>query len=197
MNVTGRRPVHERARPADGQRRAAAPQRRPAPGAGPGLRFAACDGAGPWSAWASALGGLGTVPGDGNAATLTYNFGGAAAGMDYRFDPRFLAGIGVGYTAAGSGSTASRARAGPTASASRPMAASRKAGFYVDALAGYAYYSNQLQRQIIDPRPAAAHRQRQHRRQPVPRPGRDRLQLGIYAPAPATLTPFGRLQARA
>ena len=30
--------------------------------------------------------------------TLTYNFGGAAAGIDYRFDPEFLAGISVGYT---------------------------------------------------------------------------------------------------
>ena len=30
--------------------------------------------------------------------TLTYNFGGAAAGIDYRLDPRFLVGIGVGYT---------------------------------------------------------------------------------------------------
>ena len=57
-----------------------------------------CEGPGPWSAWASALGGLGSVLGDGNAGTLTYNFGGAAAGVDYRFDPRFLVGIGVGYT---------------------------------------------------------------------------------------------------
>ena len=31
-------------------------------------------------------------------ARLTYNFGGAAAGLDYRFDPRFLVGLGVGYT---------------------------------------------------------------------------------------------------
>ena len=53
---------------------------------------------GPLSAWASALGGLGSVLGDGNAQTLTYNFGGAAAGIDYRFDPRFLVGFGVGYT---------------------------------------------------------------------------------------------------
>ena len=53
---------------------------------------------GPFSAWVSALGGLGSVQGDGNASTLTYNVGGAAAGIDYRFDPRFLVGIGVGYT---------------------------------------------------------------------------------------------------
>jgi uncharacterized protein with beta-barrel porin domain len=35
---------------------------------------------------------------DGNAQTLTCNFGGAAAGIDYRLDPRFLFGLGVGYS---------------------------------------------------------------------------------------------------
>ena len=59
---------------------------------------AACDGASPFSVWGSGLGGLGSVQGDGNSSTLTYNVGGAAAGIDYRFDPRFLVGIGVGYT---------------------------------------------------------------------------------------------------
>ena len=86
-----------------------------------------CDGTGPLSAWASALGGLGSVLGDGNASTLTYNFGGAAAGLDYRFDPRFLAGIGVGYT---HGTQWVNYLHGPglvaTRSASRPMARSRK-----------------------------------------------------------------------
>ena len=60
--------------------------------------IAACDGTGPLSAWGSALGGLGSVLGDGNTGTLTYNFAGAAAGLDYRIDPRVLVGIGVGYT---------------------------------------------------------------------------------------------------
>ena len=58
----------------------------------------ACDEARPLSAWFSGLGGLGSVQGDGNSSTLTYNVGGAAAGIDYRFDPRFLVGVGVGYT---------------------------------------------------------------------------------------------------
>ena len=39
--------------------------------------------------------GLGSVLGDSNASTFTYNLGGAAAGIDYRLDPRFLVGIGV------------------------------------------------------------------------------------------------------
>ena len=59
-----------------------------------------CDAVSPWGAWASALGGLGNVAGNGNSSTLTYNFGGAAAGIDYRLDPRFLVGLGAGYAAA-------------------------------------------------------------------------------------------------
>ena len=41
-----------------------------------------------------------------------------------------------------------------------------------------------------DPRPAAAHRQRQHRRQPVPGPDRDRLQARRLRAGRRELTPF-------
>ena len=90
--------VHEHARPADG----AGARRQRAGGQRVALAQAcdveACDAASPLSAWFSGLGGLGSVQGDGNSSTLTYNLGGAAAGIDYRFDPRFLVGLGVGYT---------------------------------------------------------------------------------------------------
>src|SRR4029450_7856914 len=59
----------------------------------------ACDGTSPWSVWASAIGGLGSLAGHGNSSALTYNFGGAAAGIDYRLDPRFLVGLSAGYAA--------------------------------------------------------------------------------------------------
>ena len=156
--------------------------------------IAACDGPGPWSAWVSALGGLGSVLGDGNTGTLTYNFAGAAAGVDYRFDPRFLVGIGVGYTHgwewvngfAGQGWTDSVSVAA--------YGSFNQGGFYVDALAGYAYYSNQLQRQISIPG--------LQQRTATGSTGANQFlgqvetgyRLGIYAPALATLTPFGRLQ---
>ena len=156
--------------------------------------IAACDGPGPWSAWVSALGGLGSVLGDGNTGTLTYNFAGAAAGVDYRFDPRFLVGIGVGYTHgwewvngfAGQGWTDSVSVAA--------YGSFNQGGFYVDALAGYAYYSNQLQRQISIPG--------LQQRTATGSTGANQFlgqvetgyRLGIYAPASATLTPFGRLQ---
>ncbi len=111
----------------------------------------ACDGTGLLSAWASALGGLGSVLGDGNASTLTYNFGGAAAGLDYRFDPRFLVGLGAGYT---HGTQWVNSFMGQGWSDSVSVAAYgsfTQSNFYLDALAGYAYYGNQLQRQILIP----------------------------------------------
>jgi uncharacterized protein with beta-barrel porin domain len=39
-------------------------------------------------AWISGLGGFGSVGGNTNAGTLTYNLGGAAVGVDYRLGPR-------------------------------------------------------------------------------------------------------------
>ena len=132
-------------------------------GSAPGARVAlaqaceveACDEGRPLSAWFSGLGGLGSVQGDGNSSTLTYNVGGAAAGIDYRFDPRFLVGLGVGYTHGtqwvnsfmGQGWTdlVSVAAYGSFT----PMGP--LAGFYADALVGYAYLNNQLQRQIQIP----------------------------------------------
>jgi fibronectin-binding autotransporter adhesin len=154
----------------------------------------ACDAVGPLSAWVSALGGLGSVLGDGNASTLTYNFGGAAAGLDYRFDPRFLAGIGVGYT---HGTQWVNSFVGQGWSDSVSVAAYgsfTQGGFYLDALAGYAYFNNQLQRQILIPG--------LQQRTATGSTGANQFlgqaeggyKLAIYAPAAATVTPFGRLQ---
>ena len=118
-------------------------------GSAPGARMAlaqaceveACDDARPSSAWASGLGGLGSVQGDGNSSTLTYNFGGAAAGIDYRFDPRFLVGLGVGYAHGTQWVNSSWATAGPTRSASRPTALHPwvRAGSTPMLWSGYAY----------------------------------------------------------
>ena len=181
MNALGQQMANARGAASAGQRQALAQA----------CEIAACDGTGPLSAWASALGGLGSVLGDGNASTLTYNFAGAATGLDYRIDPRFLVGMGVGYTHGwewvntfpGQGYTDSISVAA--------YGSYTQSGFYVDALAGYAYYSNQVNSPDHDPRPGPAHRQRQHRRQPVPGPARGWLQgFDVYAPAAATITPF-------
>ena len=160
----------------------------------------ACDdrclrGPGPWSAWASALGGLGSVLGDGNTSTLTYNFAGAAAGVDYRFDPRFLVGIGVGYTHGWEWVNGFPGQGWTDSVSVAAYGSFNQGGFYVDALAGYAYYSNQLQRQIsipgLQPRTATGSTGANQFLGQV----ETGYRLGIYAPASATLTPFGRLQA--
>jgi outer membrane autotransporter protein len=156
---------------------------------------AACDGVSPWGAWASALGGLGSVLGDGNRSTLTYNFGGGAAGIDYRFDPRFLVGIGTGYT---HGTQWVNSFMGQGWSDSVSVAAYgsfTQDGFYADALAGYAYFNNQLQRQIVipylQPRTATGSTAANQFLGQV----ETGYKVAIYAPAAATLTPFGRFQA--
>ena len=124
------------------------------------------------------------MQGNGNASTLTYNFGGAAAGIDYRFDPRFLVGLGVGYTHGtqwvngfmGQGWTNTRQRRGL-----RLLHARR--GFYADALAGYAYFNNQMQRQILIPGLQQRTASGSTGANQFLAPGRDRLQARRLAPA--------------
>jgi outer membrane autotransporter protein len=155
----------------------------------------ACAGAeSPWGGWMSAIGGLGRVAGNGNASTLTYNFGGAAVGLDYRFDPRFLVGLSVAYGHGtqwvdgfnGQGSTDSVSVAA--------YASFVQAAFYADVLAGYAYSDNRIQRQIVIPGLQA--------RTATGGAGANQflaqIETGyavpLWAPARASLTPFARLQ---
>jgi outer membrane autotransporter protein len=184
MNALGQQMANARGAASTGQRQALAQA----------CEIESCDAVGPLSAWASALGGLGSVLGDTNASTLTYNFGGAAAGLDYRFDPRFLVGLSVGYT---HGTQWTNGFMGQGWSDSVSVAAYgsfTQAGFYVDALAGYARSTNQLERQIAFPnlQPRTANGStvaNQFLGQ-----AEAGYKLAIYAPAQASLTPFGRLQ---
>ena len=183
MNALGQQMANARGAASAGQRQALAQA----------CEIAACDGTGPLSAWASALGGLGSVLGDGNAATLTYNFAGAATGLDYRIDPRFLVGIGVGYTH-GWEWVNSFPGQGLTDSVSVAAYGSfTQSGFYVDALAGYAYYNNQVHRQMMIPG--------LDQRTATGSTGANQFlgqieagyKVDVYAAA-ATITPFGRFQ---
>jgi autotransporter-associated beta strand protein len=158
----------------------------------------ACDADGPapapLRAWISGIGGAGSVPGDGNAAGLTYNFGGTAVGIDYRLDPRFLVGLAAGYSH-GTQWAGNFQGNGTADTVSAALYGSYTEGrFYADALAGYAHADNRLTRPVAIPglAPQAA----------SGRTGADQFlgQLeagygfGLYAPAQATLTPFARLQ---
>ena len=154
-----------------------------------------CDGASPFSVWGSVLGGVGSVQGDGNSSTFTYNVGGAAAGIDYRVDPRFLVGIGTGYTSGTQWVDSFMGKGWSNTVSVAAYGSFTQSGLYVDALAGYAWSGNQMQRQILIPglQPRTANGST----------GANQLlgqietgyKLGIWAPAAATVTPFARLQA--
>ena len=153
-----------------------------------------CDAVGPWGAWASALGGLGSVAGNGNSSTMTYNFGGGAAGIDYRVDPRFLVGIGAGYTAANQWVDSFMGRGWSDSVSVAAYGSFTQGGFYADALAGYAYYNNQMQRQILIPGLQLRTANGSTGANQFLGQVEAGYKLGVYAPALATLTPFGRFQ---
>ncbi len=157
----------------------------------------ACDGAppSPWSLWGSALGATGSVTGNGNTATLTYNGGGVATGADYRFDPRFLAGIGLGYASGNQWLGGFSGRGSSDSYQASLYASFTQSAFYLDALGGYGYNDNQMTRQILIPGLPA--------RTAMGRTGANQLlgqaeagyRVGIYERAAASLTPFARFQA--
>jgi autotransporter-associated beta strand protein len=157
----------------------------------------ACDGerASPWSIWGSAMGGMGTVAGNANAGTVTYNAGGFATGVDYRIDPTLLVGAGAGI-ASGNQWVGGFSGQGSTSSYQASLFASFTPGaFYLDGLAGYGYNDNQLTRQIVLPGLAARTAQGRTAANQFLGQAETGYRFDIYAPAAASLTPFARLQA--
>ena len=155
---------------------------------------AACDGPGPWSAWLSALGGLGSVQGNRNASTFTYNAGGAAASLDYRLDPRFLVGLSVGYTHGTQWTNSFMGQGWSDTVSVAAYGSFTQAGFYVDALAGFAWSTNQLQRQIVIPNLQPRTANGSAGASQFLGQAEAGYKIGVYAPAQASLTPFARLQ---
>jgi autotransporter-associated beta strand protein len=112
-----------------------------------------CDVAQPsrWGVWGGATGSFGTVAGDANAHGTTYSLGGFSGGLDYRFDPNFVAGVTAGYSSAtlytqgmdGRG-TSDTVQLGVYSEATAGAA-------YFDVLAGYARGDNKMWRPIAIP----------------------------------------------
>jgi outer membrane autotransporter protein len=173
-------------------------------GSGGGTRVAlaeacdvACDGGaptGPWSAWGGALGGTGSLAGNGNSSTLTYNLGGFATGIDYRFDPRFVAGLGIGYSSGNQWVSTFNSRGTSDSYNVSAYASFTQSAFYLDALAGYGYNNNQMTRQIAIPGLASRIAQGSTGANQFTGQAEAGYKVGIYAPAAASLTPFARFQ---
>ncbi len=152
-----------------------------------------------WGAWFSGLGGFGSVGGNTNAGTLTYNLGGAAVGVDYRLDPRFLVGLAVGYSSGrqwvsgfmGNGNTDNYSAA---LYASFTANGSNGGGLYVDALAGYAYSDNRMQRAMAIPGLATRIASGQTGANQFLGQIEAGYRIGLLEAAQATITPFARFQ---
>lgn len=151
--------------------------------------------AGTIGAWMSALGGTGSVLGDSNAGTLTYNLGGVAAGADYRPDPRVLLGASIGYVTGSQWVNGFDSRGATDVFSASLYASFLAAGFYVDGALGYANATNRLTRNIVLPGLAT----RTARGQTSANQFLGQVETG-YRIAPAalatglSLTPFARLQ---
>jgi fibronectin-binding autotransporter adhesin len=102
-----------------------------------------------WGVWGGGIGGAGTVAGDAGSHGTNYNFGGFAGGLDYRFDPAFMAGAAVGYTATNL-YTQGMDGTGHSGTVQLALYGQFTAGqIYLDGLAGYARGTNQMQRPIV------------------------------------------------
>jgi autotransporter-associated beta strand protein len=173
-------------------------------GSGAGTRVAlaqvcdvACEGEkpGPWSLWGSALGVTGSVAGNGTTSTLTYNGGGIATGADYRVDPRFLVGVGLGFVSGNQYLSGFSGRGTTNSYQASLYASFVQSAFYLDAQAGYGYNDNQMTRQILIPGLQS--------RIAMGRTGANQFlgqveagyRIDIYERAAASLTPFARFQA--
>ena len=148
-----------------------------------------------WGVWGGGLGGAGTVAGDANTHGTSYNFGGFAGGLDYRFDPSLMAGVTVGYTASNL-YTQGMDGTGYSGAVQLGVYGEYTVGqVYLDGLAGYARGDNQMQRPIVivglQPRTALG--------KTIVDQFFGQLEAGykieLGGAAQAFVTPFGRLQA--
>jgi len=155
----------------------------------------ACDAvAGPWSLWGNALGGTGSIAGNGNSATLTYNAAGVATGADYRFDPRFLAGFGVGFSSGNQWASGFSGQGTSTSVQASLYASWTPGAFYLDGMAGYGYNDNQMTRPIYLANLTARTAQGSTAANQFLGQVEAGYRIGIHEAAALSFTPFARFQ---
>lgn len=148
-----------------------------------------------WGVWGGGLGGAGTVAGDAGSHGTTYGFGGFAAGLDYRFDPSFMAGVTVGYTSANL-YTQGMDGTGRSGTVQMGLYGELTRGqIYLDGLAGYARGQNQMQRPIAIPGLAVRTASSQTTVDQFFGQLETGYKIDLGGRAQAFFTPFARLQA--
>lgn len=112
-----------------------------------------CDGERRWGAWLSGLGGFGTIAGDsGNGGSnSSYNLGGLMAGLDYAFDPRFTAGVTIGYSSSTVWSPAAMSQGTTNTAQLGVYGRFQQNAFSIDGAVGYGRGQNRTTRPILLP----------------------------------------------
>ena len=154
----------------------------------------ACETVSRWGAWGGGLAGAGTVAGDTSSRGVTYNLGGFAAGIDYRFDPKFLAGVAVGYAGANLFTQGIDGRGTSDTVQLALYGKLTEGALYVDGLAGYARSENRMQRPIVFPGIQRTASGQTHADQFFAQL-ESGYRIGLGGPADTFVTPFARLQA--
>ncbi|TBR29594.1 MAG: autotransporter domain-containing protein [Reyranella sp.] len=147
-----------------------------------------------FGAWLSGVGGLGSVLGNANAGTMTYNFGGAAVGMDYRVRPDLLVGIGVGYIGGTQWVNGFTGQANTDGVSGSVYASYTPGNLYVDGLVGYGYASNRMTRMIAIPGLSARTAQGTTAANQFLGQLETGWRFDVPLSQPASVTPFVRLQ---
>ncbi|MCX7364507.1 MAG: autotransporter domain-containing protein [Alphaproteobacteria bacterium] len=154
----------------------------------------ACEAAARWGAWGGGLAGAGTVAGDTSSRGVTYNLGGFAAGIDYRFDSRFLAGVAAGYSGANLFTQGIDGRGTSDTVQVALYGKLTEGAAYLDGLLGYARSENRMQRPIIFPGIQRTASGQTHADQFFGQVEAG-YRIGLGGLADAFVTPFARLQA--
>jgi autotransporter-associated beta strand protein len=172
-------------------------------GAGGGARVALaeacnldCDTSqlGKFSAWLSGIGGIGSVPGDGNANTLAYSFGGTAFGVDYRINPQFLIGLSGAFASGSQSVNGFMGQALTSAWSGSVYGSFTRGPFYLDGSAGYSHYTQWMQRPISIPGLSLLIAQGQVSADQFLGQFETGYKLDLPMKAPLAITPFVRAQ---
>ncbi|WP_170920923.1 autotransporter outer membrane beta-barrel domain-containing protein [Enhydrobacter aerosaccus] len=112
-----------------------------------------CDGERRLGAWLSGQGGFGTIAGDSSngGSGSSYNLGGLMAGLDYAFDPRFTAGVMIGYSNSTVWSSAALSQSTSNTAQVGLYGRFQQNAFSVGGAVGYGHGQNLTTRQILLP----------------------------------------------
>jgi autotransporter-associated beta strand protein len=147
-----------------------------------------------YGAWLSAVGGTGSVAGDSDAASFTYNFGGTAGGADYRLNPELVVGLGSGWTSGTQWVSGFAGQAYINTFSGLLYASWTPGALYLDGTAGYANSRTDMTRIVAIPGLAPRFAQGQTSADQFLGQVETGYKFALPTRAPTSVAPFVQLQ---